>query len=58
MAGRRGRRKQILDDLEEKTAFWKFKEEALDRTLPRTGFGKCNGPVVRQYVLQNVRPNK
>ena len=40
MTGRRGkRRKQLLDDLKEKTEYWKLKDEALDRTLWRTGFG-------------------
>jgi hypothetical protein len=49
MTGRRGRRrKQLLDDLKEKRRYWKLKEEALDRTLWRTGFGKGYGPVVRQ----------
>jgi hypothetical protein len=47
--GRRGRRrKQLLDDLKEKRRYWKFKEEALDRTLWRTRFGRGYGPVVRQ----------
>jgi hypothetical protein len=46
---RRGkRRKQLLDDLKEKRRYWKLKEEALDRTLWRTRFGRCYGPVVRQ----------
>jgi hypothetical protein len=41
MTGRRGRRrKQLLDDLKEKTRYWKLKEEALDRTVWRTRFGK------------------
>jgi hypothetical protein len=44
----RGRRKQIPDGLEDKTGFWEFKQEALDRTLSKTGFRKCNGPFVRQ----------
>jgi hypothetical protein len=53
VAKRLERRKQIPDDLEDKTRFCKFKEKALDRTLSRTGFGKCNGPVVRQdYKMQ------
>jgi hypothetical protein len=43
-----GRRKQLLDDLKEKKRYWKFKEEALDRTLWRTRFGRGYGPVVRQ----------
>jgi hypothetical protein len=49
MSGRRGRRrKQLLDDLKEKRRYWKLKEEALDRTLWRTRFGRVYGPVVRQ----------
>jgi hypothetical protein len=49
MTGRSGRRcKQLLDDLKEKKRYWKLKEEALDRTLWRTRFGRGYGPVVRQ----------
>jgi hypothetical protein len=49
MIGRRGRRrKQLFDDLKEKTKDWKLKEEALDRTLCRTRFGRSYGRVVRQ----------
>jgi hypothetical protein len=49
MTGRRGRRcKQLLDDLKEKRRYCKLKEEALDRTLWRTRFGRGYGPVVRQ----------
>jgi hypothetical protein len=49
MTGRRGRRcKQLLDDLKEKRRYWKFKEEALDRTLWRSRFGRGYIPVVRQ----------
>ena len=45
---RRGRRrKQLLHDLEETTGYCKLKEEALDRTVWRTGFGRDCGPVVR-----------
>jgi hypothetical protein len=44
----RGRRRKVLDDLEEKRRYWNLKEEALDRTLWRTSFGKDYGPVVRQ----------
>ena len=34
VTGRRGRiRKHLLNDLKEKKGYWKFKEEALDRTL-------------------------
>jgi hypothetical protein len=47
--GRRGRRrKQLLGDLKEKRRCWKFKEEALDRPVWRTRFGRGYGPVVRQ----------
>jgi hypothetical protein len=49
MTGRWGRRrKQLLDDLKEKRQYWKLKEEALDRTLLRTRFGRDYGPVVRE----------
>jgi hypothetical protein len=48
MTGRRGRRrKQLLDD-KEKRRYWKLKEEALDRILWRTRFGRGYGTVVRQ----------
>jgi hypothetical protein len=46
MTGRRGgRRKQLLDDIKEKTGDWKLKEEAVDRTLWRTRVGRGYGPV-------------
>jgi hypothetical protein len=49
ITGRRGRRrKQLLDDLKEKRRYGKLKEEALDRTLWRTRFGRGCRPVVRQ----------
>jgi hypothetical protein len=49
MTGRRGRiRKQQLDDLKEKRRYWKLKEEALDRTMWRTRFGRGYGTVLRQ----------
>jgi hypothetical protein len=49
VTGRRGRRrKQLLNDLKDKREYWKLKEEALDRTLWRTRFGRSYGPVVRQ----------
>ena len=47
--GRQGRRcKQIFDDLKERGRYWELKEEAPDRTVWRTGFGRGCGPVVRQ----------
>ena len=46
VAGRRERRsKQLLDGLKETRRCWKLKEEALDRTLWRTGCGRGCGPV-------------
>jgi len=49
MTGRRGRRrKKLLEDFTERREYWKLKDEALDRTLWRTGFERNNGPVVRQ----------
>jgi hypothetical protein len=49
------RRKQLLDDLKEKRRYGELKEEALDRTLWRTRFGRGYGPVVRQTAeLMNL----
>jgi hypothetical protein len=49
VTGRGGRRhKQLPDDLKEKRGYCKLKEEALDRTVWRTRFGRGYGPVVRQ----------
>jgi hypothetical protein len=49
LTGRRGRkRKQLLDDLKENKRYWKLKEEALDRNLWRTRFGRGYEPVIRQ----------
>jgi hypothetical protein len=49
MTSRRGRRrKQLLDDLKEKSRYWELKEEALDRPLWGSRFGWVYGPVVRQ----------
>jgi hypothetical protein len=45
---RRGRRReQLLDDLKEKRGYWKLKEEALDRSVWRTRFGRGYALVVR-----------
>jgi hypothetical protein len=44
---RRRRRQQPLDDLKEIRGSWKLKEEGLDLTLWRNGFGRGYGPVVR-----------
>ena len=49
VTGRRGkRRKKLLDDLKERRGYCRLKEEALDRTRWRAGFGRGVGPVVRQ----------
>ena len=42
------RRKQLLDNVKEKIRYWNCKEEALDRTLRRTRFGRGCGRAVRQ----------
>jgi hypothetical protein len=53
VTGRRGRRrKKPLDNLKEKRLYWKLKQEALDRTVWRTGFGRGCGPVVRQNAIK------
>jgi hypothetical protein len=45
---RRRIRSRLLDDLKAKKGYCKLKEEALDRTLWRTRFGRGYGPAVRQ----------
>jgi hypothetical protein len=46
----RRRRKQLLCDVKEKRGYWKLKEEALDSTVWRTGFGRVCGPHVRHIT--------
>jgi len=47
--GRRGRkRRKLQDDLKERRGYSQLKEEAIDRTVWRVGFGRGFGPVVRQ----------
>ena len=49
MARRQGRtRRNLLNDLKERTGYCHLKEEALDRTMWKAGFGRGFGPVVRQ----------
>jgi len=49
VTGRRGRRcRKLLDDLKERRGYCHLKEEALDRTMWRAGFGRGFGSVVRQ----------
>jgi len=42
--GRGRRRKKLLDELKERRGYYHLKEEALDRTMWRTGFGRGFGP--------------
>jgi hypothetical protein len=42
------RRRKLLNDLEERRGYSHLKEEALDCTMWRAGFGRGFGPVVRQ----------
>jgi len=46
--GRERRSKQLLDEPQETRGYWKLKEEALDRTVWRTGIGSGCSPIVRQ----------
>jgi hypothetical protein len=49
--GRRGRRrKQVPDNHKEKRGYWEVKEEALDCTVWRTGFGTGCGDIMRKIV--------
>jgi hypothetical protein len=49
VTGRRGRRRsKLLDYLKERRGYSHLKEEAVDRTVWRAGFGRGFGPVVRQ----------
>jgi hypothetical protein len=46
--GKKGRRrKQLLDDLKETRGYCKWKEEAVDCPVWRTGYGRGCGSVVR-----------
>jgi hypothetical protein len=49
LTGRRGRKhRKLLDDLKERRQYSHLKDEALDRTTWRAGFGRGFGLVVRQ----------
>jgi hypothetical protein len=49
MTERQGRRcTKLLDDLKERRGYSHLKEEALDRTMWKTRFGRGFGPVGRQ----------
>jgi len=49
---RRRRRKQLVDTRKERRGYWKLKEETLDHTVWRTGFGKTMD--LSQDRLENV----
>ena len=44
----RRRSRQVLDKIKKMRGYWKLEEEALDRTVWRTPYGRCCGPLVRQ----------
>ena len=48
VTGRQRKRRKLLDGLQERRGDCHLKEEALDRTVWRAGFGRGFGPVVRQ----------
>jgi len=49
VARRRGRRrKKLLDDLKDRGVYFQLKEDAIDLTMWRAGFGRGFGPVVRE----------
>jgi len=51
VTGRRGRRRRkLLDDFKGRKVYSHLKEEALDRTVRRAGFGRGFGPVVRRTI--------
>ena len=50
MTGRRGRRRRkLLDDIKERGRYSYLKEEALDRTMWRAGFGRGFGLFKTDY---------
>jgi hypothetical protein len=52
---RRRRRRKLLGNLKERRGYSHLKEEALDRTMWRTRFGRSFGPVVKQTAkLMNI----
>jgi len=53
--GRRGRRRRkLLDDLKERRGYSYLKEEVIDRTMWRAGFGRGFGPVARQTTTKGL----
>jgi hypothetical protein len=55
VTGRQGRRRRkLLNDLKKRRGYSHLKEEALDRTMWRAGFGRGFGPVVRQTAIHHT----
>lgn len=52
--GKRERRKHKLDVHKEKKGYRNLKQEALDRTMWRTGFGRVCGPVLRHCGMNEM----
>jgi hypothetical protein len=53
MTGRqRGRRKQLMDGLEDTREYWKLKKEEVDCTLWRPSLGRGCGLVERQTTVR------
>ena len=48
---------RLMDDLNEKTEYWKLKEETLDCCVWRIRFGRSYGPVVRKTKGSMNKPN-
>jgi hypothetical protein len=48
---RRRRSRKLLNDLKERSGYWKLKHEALNRALWRIRFERGYVPVVRDYVI-------
>jgi hypothetical protein len=57
VTGRRRRRRKLLDVLKERRGYSHLKEDALDRTMWRAGFGRGFGPVVRQTTKRMNTPH-
>jgi hypothetical protein len=54
VSGRQGRKcRELLDDLKERRGYSHLKEEALDRTMWRAGFGRGFGPLLRLTIKMN-----
>jgi hypothetical protein len=59
VTGRPGRRhRKLLDDLKERRGYPHLKEEALDRTMWRAGFGRGFEPVMRQIAKWSNKRNR